>query len=486
MKPLPPVTKTWSGSCPVCLATVGNLPARTTVDAVTSVLAVLLGMVVVFLLTVLTAYFVAQEFGYMAVDRSRLKARAAAGDVGAQRALRITRRTSFMLSGAQLGITVTGLLVGYVAEPLIGAGLGKLLGGVGVPQAVGVVVGTVLALLFSTVVQMVFGELFPKNLAIARPEPVARRLAWSTALYLSVFGWLIRLFDHASNLLLKAVRIEPVHDVEHAATPRDLEHIVEASRESGDLPVELSTLLDRTLDLHERTAEHAMIPRPRVATIRATASVSRSVELMATSHSRLPVLGEDVDDVVGLIYLRDVLALAPDELAERRVRDVSRPAVMVPTSLTLPGVLARLRASDEEFACVVDEYGGLAGVITLEDVAEELVGEITDEHGAEGEDQPTVDDAGWTLPGTTHIDEVERLLGHDLPDGDYETISGLVVTLLQRVPELGDTVTADLPRRPGAEEDEPLRQIRLVVRSVDRHVPQSVSLTLHEAREVSA
>jgi len=452
---------------------------------VTSVLAILLGMVVVFLLTVLTAYFVAQEFGYMAVDRSRLKARAAAGDVGAERALRITRRTSFMLSGAQLGITVTGLLVGYVAEPLIGVGLGELLGGVGVPQAVGVAVGTVLALLFSTVVQMVFGELFPKNLAIARPEPVARRLAWSTALYLSVFGWLIRLFDHASNLLLKAIRIEPVHDVEHAATPRDLERIVEASRDSGDLPVELSTLLDRTLDLHERTAEHAMIPRPRVTTIGATVSVSRSIELMATAHSRLPVLGEDVDDVLGLVYLRDVLALAPDDLHVLTTRDVARPAVMVPASLPLPGVLAQLRAAAEEFACVVDEYGGLAGVITLEDIAEELVGEITDEHDAEGEDQAIADESGWTLPGATHIDEVERLLGHDLPDGDYETIAGLVMAWLQRVPVRGDTVTADLPRRPGAEEDEPLRQVRITVRSVDRHVPTSVSLTLLETREVS-
>lgn len=446
----------------------------------TSLLTILLGMVVVFLLTVLTGYFVAQEFGYMAVDRSRLKARAAAGDVGAERALGITRRTSFMLSGAQLGITVTGLLVGYVAEPLIGVGLGDLLGGVGVPQAVGVAIGTVLALLFSTVVQMVFGELFPKNLAIARPEPVARRLAWSTALYLSVFGWLVRLFDHASNLLLKALRIEPVHDVEHAATPRDLEHIVAASRDSGDLPAELSTLLDRTLDLHERTAEHAMIPRPRVTTIAGGEQVSRAVEMMATGHSRLPVLGEDVDDVLGVICLRDVLALEPDTTTP--VREVARPAVMVPASVPLPDVLAQLREADEEFACVVDEYGGLAGVITLEDIAEELIGEITDEHDPYGEDQPTRGDNGWTVSGTTHIDEVERLLGHDLPGGDYETIAGLVITELQRLPVPGDTVTVELPRPPGAEEHEPRHQLTVAVGTVNRRVPQSVSLTLHELR----
>ena len=440
-----------------------------------AVLSILLGLLAVSALTVLTGYFVAQEFGYMAVDRSRLKAAAAGGDAGAERALGITRRTSFMLSGAQLGITVTGLLVGFVAEPWIGAGIGELLGGVGVSQATGVAIGTILALLISTVIQMVFGELFPKNLAIAKPEPVARRLAWSTALYLSLFGWLIRLFDHASNLLLKAVRIEPVHDVEHAATPRDLEHIVAASRDSGDLPVELSTLLDRTLDLHERSAGHAMIPRPRVATISGGEPVGRAVELMATSHSRLPVLGGDVDDVVGVIHLRDVLALSETTTP---VRDVARPAVMVPASLPLPGALARLREANEEFACVVDEYGGLAGVITLEDIAEELVGEITDEHDPEGEDQPTVLADGWTLPGTTHIDEVERLIGHDLPPGDYETIAGLVITELQRLPSPGDSVSVDLPRPPGAEDDEPDHRITIIVREVDRRVPASVSLKL--------
>jgi CBS domain containing-hemolysin-like protein len=163
------------------------------------VLSLLLGIVVVLLITAATGYFVAQEFAYMAVDRSRLGARASRGDAAAGRALAVTRRTSFMLSGAQLGITVTGLLVGYVAEPLIGESLGTALGGVGVPTGVGIAVGTVLALVFSTFVQMLFGELFPKNLAIARPEPIAVGLATSTTWYLRLFGWLIWAFDGAST-----------------------------------------------------------------------------------------------------------------------------------------------------------------------------------------------------------------------------------------------------------------------------------------------
>ncbi|MFC7327048.1 hemolysin family protein [Marinactinospora rubrisoli] len=442
---------------------------------------ILLGALVVFLITVATGYFVAQEFGYMAVDRSRLKARAAAGDAGAKRALGITNRTSFMLSGAQLGITVTGLLVGYIAEPMIGAGIGELLGGAGVPAGVGIAAGTVLALLFSTIVQMVFGELFPKNLAIARPEPVARWLALSTGIYLKLFGWLIWLFDQAAILLLRAVRIEPVEDVQHAATVRDLERIVEESRESGDLPAELSTLLDRTLDFHDRTADHAMIPRPQVTWVEVDDPVSRVVELMASGHSRFPVLGHDVDDITGVICLRDVLALGDRDLDSVLVKEVARPAVMVPTSLPLTSVLGQLRESGEEFACVVDEYGGLAGVITMEDIAEELVGEIADEHDPEDEGQARVgDDGTWLLPGALHVDEVERLLGHDLPEGDYETIGGLVINELRRLPQPGDTVHVDLPRHPGAEEDEPHRFVTLSVEKVDRHVPESVRLRLTE------
>jgi CBS domain containing-hemolysin-like protein len=448
---------------------------------IASLLGVLLGVVVIAVLSALTGYFVAQEFGYMAVDRSRLRARAAAGDVGAARALRITRRTSFMLSGAQLGITVTGLLVGYVAEPLIGAGVGVLLGGAGVPVAVGAAIGTVFALLLSTVVQMVFGELFPKNLAIARPESVAVRLARSTGLYLTVLGWLIHLFDRAATLLLRAVRIKPVHDVEHAATPRDLEHIVAESRERGDLPADLSTLLDRILDFGESTAEHAMIPRTMVTTIGADEPARRAVALMASGHSRLPVLGVggDVDDVVGVVRLREVLTLSEPELDTTTVRTIARPPVMVPASLPLLAVLDQLRGADEEFACVVDEYGGLAGVVTGEDIAEELVGEITDEHDPLGTDQARPGEGGgWLVPGTMHIDEAERLLGHDLPQGDYQTLAGLVLAELQRLPMPGDAVTVALPVPPGTEDGEAAGRLTVEVRSVARRVPDMIRLVV--------
>ncbi len=426
---------------------------------IVEVLSVLLGVLVVVAITALTGYFVAQEFGYMAVDRARLRA---SGDVGARRALAVTDRTSFMLSGAQLGITVTGLLVGYIAEPLIGEGLGALFGGSGVALAI----GTVLALLLATVVQMVFGELFPKNLAIARPERTARVLALSTTVYLKLFGWLIHVFDAASNLLLRALRIEPVHDVEHSATPRDLEAIIDESREHGDLDEELSTLLDRVLDFTGRTARAAMIPRPRVTSVSADATLADLVGIMASGHSRLPVLGSGADDVVGVICLRDVLALEGRDLTGIRVADAARRPVLVPDSLPLPAVLAALRTADDEFACVVDEYGGLAGVITMEDIAEELVGEISDEHDPAGTDGPRIGDGDWTVDAAMNIDEMERLIDADVPDGDYQTVGGLVIDVLQRLPQVGDTVALELGGR----------RLGLTVSAVERRVPSTVRM----------
>ena len=447
-------------------------------------LGILVGILVVCAITALTGYCVAQEFAYMAVDRSRLKARAEAGDSGAARALTVTRRTSFMLSGAQLGITVTGLLVGYVAEPLIGQGLGGVLGGVGVPVAAGIVIGTVLAMAFSTVVQMVFGELFPKNLAIARPEPVARRLALSTNIYLGVFGWLIRLFDASSNLLLRALRIEPVHDVEHSATARDLEHIVADSREAGDIPEELSTLLDRILDFPTRTTEHAMIPRARVDVVGADEPVAQVLTKMSTGHTRYPVVGADTDELLGVVHLPDLLAVTD---AGATAGGVCRRAVIVPESLPLPVALKTLTDAQDEMALVIDEYGGFAGVLTGEDLAEELVGEIDDEHDTRAADVDIVPSGdGWLVRGDVALDELGRTVGHDLPEGDYETLAGLLIARAGGLPAVGDRVTVELDLQPAeliADEPPPRRCLAAIVQTVEKHVPARVLVTVVDSAD---
>ena len=436
-----------------------------------TILAILLGVAVVLLITAVTGYFVAQEFAFMAVDRSRLTAEAAAGDRAAARTLEVTRRTSFMLSGAQLGITVTGLLVGYVAEPLIGSGLGDLLHA-GLSRAASAAIGAVLAVLFSTLVQMLFGELVPKNIAIARSTSVAKALAWSTTLYLRAFGWLISFFDRASNRLLSTVGIEPVHDVEQAVTARDLEHIVARSQSSGDLPVELSRVLDRVLDFPSRPAAHAMTPRARAATVRTDEPLRTVLDRMSHQHTRYPVVGATVDDPRGVIDLRDLLALDDAEL-DAPAGTRMRTPVLLPTSAPLTDVVVELRAAGQEMALLVDEYGGLAGLITLEDVTEELLGELEDEHDDAVEPIQALTD-GWEVLGRTSIDEVGRAIGADLPTGVYDTVSGLIMHELSRMATVGDEVSIRLSDG---------RRLLARVDSVERRVPGAVHLAVTEGAD---
>lgn len=442
-------------------------------------LTLLLGILIILSIIAANGYFVAQEFAYMAVDRTRLAARAAEGDASAKRALAVTKRTSFMLSGAQLGITVTGLVVGFVAEPLVGESLGVLLGGVGIPTEVGVTVGTIMALVAATIVQMIFGELFPKNLAIANSMPLARGLASSTLIYLTVFGWLIGFFDKSANLLLRALRIEPVHDLDVSVSADDLPRIIADSRDSGDLPHELSLMIDRILDFPQRDVEHAMIPRSQVDWLRPETTLSEIHALMARGHTRYPVVEEDTP--VGVVHLTDVLARLSTGGADEPVTSVMRPATVVPTRMTLPDGLTQLIRTNNQLACVIDEYGGFAGVLTLEDLAEEIVGEITDEHDVvTGEPVVPAGDNIWLMDGSVHLDEAERAIGYDLPRGDYETVAGMLIAELGALPLPGDTVTVDLPVDPAELiADEPVRHRLLVdVLRVERYVPTELRVRL--------
>lgn len=444
-------------------------------------LTLLFGTLVILAIIAANGYFVAQEFAFMAVDRTRLAVLAADGNASAKRALEVTKRTSFMLSGAQLGITVTGLLVGFVAEPLVGQSLGVLLGAVGIPSEVGVTVGTLLALVVATVIQMIFGELYPKNLAIANADPLARSLARSTLIYLTVFGWLIGFFDKSANLFLRLLRIEPVHDLDVSVSADDLPRIISDSRDSGDLPIELSLMLDRILDFPQQDVEHAMIPRSQVDWLPPETTLLKLRELMASGHTRYPVIHEDTP--VGVVHLTDVLLrlLAGD--TEDTVESVMRPATVIPTLMALPDALAELIQANNQLACVIDEYGSFVGVLTLEDLAEEIVGEITDEHDEEHADPVMPGGDGiWIMDGDAHLDEVERALGYDLPREDVETIAGLLIAELGALPAEGDIVTITLPEDPSElVSDLPVeRQLVIEVLRVERYVPTQVRVTLVE------
>lgn len=443
-------------------------------------LTLLVGILVILAIIAVNGYFVAQEFAYMAVDRTKLAALAAGGDASAKRALAVTKRTSFMLSGAQLGITVTGLVVGYIAEPLVGKSLGVLLGGTGLPTETVVAVGTAAALAAATIIQMLVGELYPKNLAIADPEPLARALARSTLMYMSAFGWLISFFDKSANLVLKALRIEPIHDLDVSASATDLPHIIADSRDSGDLPRELSLMMDRIIDFPQRNVEHAMVPRSQVDWVEPDTTLDDLKELMARAHTRYPVIDDD-DAPVGVVHLADVLERLAAGQGNETVASLMRPAKVLPTLMLLPDALDQLVQTTNQLACVIDEYGGFAGVLTIEDLAMEIVGEITDEHDAEvGETIVPEGDDTWTMEGEVHLDEVRRIIGHDLPHGDVETVAGLLIAERGALPDEGDTISIDLPIDPAElVSDEPVRYRLLVdVLRIERHVPTEVRMRL--------
>ncbi|AQZ67692.1 Magnesium and cobalt efflux protein CorC [[Actinomadura] parvosata subsp. kistnae] len=436
-----------------------------------------LGLLALLLLTAATGYFVAQEFAFVAADRAALREQAAAGDTSADKALQVTSRLSFMLSGAQLGITVTALLVGFLAEPAIAVIVRPWLAGAGLSEAMITGFSVAIGVFVATVVQMVFGELAPKNLGIARPEQVAKTLAGSTLVYLAIVGPVVKLFDNAATGLLRRVGIEPVEEVEHGATPEELSRIIAESTQAGELPARLSDLLERALEFGDRTAEEIMVPRPRVVVLRATQPIGDLLAVMRDcGHSRYPVVGED-GDVVGVTGVRELLASG---LEEGSVAAITRPALLVPDSVPLPAVLDRMRAAKDDIVCVIDEYGGLAGVITIEDLAEELVGELVDENDPEPVGAVEHPGGIWEVPGSLRLDEVERATGVSLPESDdYDTLAGLVLARLGRMPNPGDTVTVpieDAHTDPFAEDVEE-HQAELTVISLNRRVPEWVRLT---------
>ncbi|GAA0607181.1 HlyC/CorC family transporter [Kribbella sandramycini] len=439
---------------------------------------ILVGLGVVLLLTVATGYFVSQEFAYVAVDRSRLQTLADGGSAAAARALKVTARLSFVLSGSQVGITVTALLAGYFAEPYLGEGLEGVLEGAGVPTAVSLSLSVVLALLLATIIQMVLGELAPKNLAIAKAEAIALRLSRSTLIYLTVAGPIIRVFDAASNRILRRVGIEPVEELPQGATAQELDRIIVSSYEQGLLDEDTMRLLDRGLDFRGRTADEAMVPRVDVVTVHRDDPLTKVVALQDTGHSRFPVIAGSVDEVVGVIAIGDVVEVEPVDRLQVTVGSLASPPVVVPETLALPAVLERLRTAHRQLAIVVDEYGGFAGIVTLEDVAEELVGAIRDEDDLPETSPVQGGDGSWVLPARWRLDEVEEATGIALPDSDdYETVSGLVLARLGRIPVIGDEVVVELPHRLDHEgRPVPAEFVKLVVQTLERRVPGLVEM----------
>ncbi|MFD5368896.1 hemolysin family protein [Streptomyces sp. NPDC127103] len=422
-----------------------------------------LGLLAVLVLTAGTGYFVAQEFAYVAADRLALAREAEAGDRRAARALTVLERLSFMLSGAQLGITVTGLVVGFLAEPSVSALLKPALEGTGLSDGAVSAISVVLAFVVATVLQMVLGELAPKNLALAVPERLAKSLAASTLVYLKIVGPVVRVFDGAANKLLRKVGIEPVEELHHGATLEELSHLIGESHEQGELPPATAELLDHALEFSERTMDEVMVPRADAVFVRKDASLTEAVELIARyGHSNYPVLGDHPDDIAGVLGVNELMRLPATAFDTTTAGEAARRPLLLPDTLRLPQAVAQMRERDDEFAVVLDEHGGVGGVVTYEDIAEELVGDIADESDKVVA-LAVADGDGWRVDAGRRLDEIEEATGIALPEeDDYDTVAGLVIDRLGRFPTIGDRLTVD--------------GVLIEVLSLDRHVPERVRI----------
>ena len=425
------------------------------------------------LLVVANALFVAAEFGLVTVEQASLTQAADRGDRGAGRVLAARTELSTQLSGAQLGITVTSLIVGYLAEPSLAALLRGPLDDLGVPTASVNGTAIALALVVATAFQMIFGELVPKNLAIARPLPVATAVVGWQRGFTTAARPLITLLNGAANRVLRAAGITPREELRATHTPRELASLVRHSAARGTLPRPTAWLVTRSLVFGRRTAEDVMTPRPRVRVLRQDQPITAILEAARqTGHSRFPVLGEGVDDVTGLAHVKHALAVPAEQRPQRPVRDVMVPPLLVPGSLELDPLLGQLRGRGLQMAVVIDEHGGTDGVVTLEDLVEELVGDISDEHDRPGSHARRRRDGSWSVSGLLRVDEVTAITGIPLPeDPQYETVAGLLMERLGRMATVDDQVTVTSGDT----------AVELTVEQLDGHRIARIQLATHPA-----
>ncbi|KUL54199.1 MULTISPECIES: hemolysin family protein [Streptomyces] len=401
-------------------------------------------LLVAVLLCLACGVFVAAEFSLTTVERSELERAVERGERGAAGALKAVKNLTFQLSGAQLGITVTNLVVGMLSEPSIAKLISGPLHDIGLPRSASSSVALVIGTALSTVFLMVIGELVPKNWAISSPLAVAKRVATPQRLFSAAFRPFIAHLNNTANRSVRRFGIEPAEELASARGPKELVALARHSAREGALEADTAELFVRTLNLVDLSAENVMTPRVQVialdvhATCEDVANATR-----ATGLSRFPVYRGNLDSVVGVAHIKDVLAIPAERRPRASVAEMMREPLLVPESLTVDRLLDRL-SGKRTMAVVIDEYGGTAGVATLEDIVEEVVGEVRDEH--DPHETPDIATAGtdedgrtlWSADGAARTDQLARV-GLRAPEGPYETLAGLVATELGRIPAEGDS-----------------------------------------------
>jgi CBS domain containing-hemolysin-like protein len=394
------------------------------------------------LLALGTGVFVGSEFALLNLDRVDLEARRSKGEKGFSITISALKRTSTHLSSAQLGITLTTLLTGYTMEPAISSMLSGPLTNAGLPEDFVRPVGGVLGILLATFISMIFGELVPKNYALSVPRQTARVLVPLQVAFTWTFRPFIAVLNGSANRILRSMGIEPKEELSASRTADELSSLVQRSALQGLLEDDTATLLSRTIEFSSRNAIDVMTPRTQVESVHRSHTADDIIALARkTGFSRFPVIDESIDDVRGVVHVKQAVAVPVDKRSEVPASALQSEVIRVPETMTLDVLLTELRGRGYQVAIIVDEYGGTSGIATLEDLVEELIGEVADEHDRASLDVVRARD-WFTFPAALRPDELEERTGVEVPeDGPYETIAGFILEQLGRMAEVGDTVT---------------------------------------------
>ena len=389
-----------------------------------------------------TGVFVAAEFSLLTLDKHTVDEAVARGEPGSKYLRKGITHLSTQLSAAQVGITITTLLTGYLMEPSLGALLRGPLHALGLPEGASGSVSLTIALLISTLLSMVVGELVPKNMAISSPLKTGKIFVPLQYFFSIAFRPIIAVLNGTANKALLAMGIEPQEEGSAGRSADELTALVRHSAQEGTMNEQTADLLTRTLSFSERTAEDVMTPRTRMVTVKRETTAAEIVELArSTGFSRFPVTGESRDEIEGVVHIKQAVAVPLANRADAYAAGLMTEVAEFPETLALDPLLMELRSRGTQMAVVVDEYGGTAGVVTLEDVVEELVGEVVDEHDRLSVTVRPARDGSWIIPGRLRPDEVAGIIGVEIPeDPDYETVAGFVLMELGRIPDVGDSV----------------------------------------------
>ena len=430
----------------------------------------LLALLAFVVLTLGTAVFVAAEFSLTALERSTVDANARTGGRRDKMIQRAHRTLSFQLSGAQVGISVTTLITGYLAEPLIARLLQPAFAALTLTKEIADGLALALSLLIATSVSMVFGELVAQYLAVAKPLETARVVAGPQVLFSMLFTPMIKLTNGTANWILRRLGIEPAEELRSARSPQELGTLDGNSSRLGALDPTTADLVDRSLQFGSRTAEELMTPRSKIEALQADGNVADLVVMaMETGYSRFPIVEGDLDETIGLVHVKQVFEVPPDDRSRTGLAGLAVPVPVVPSTLDGDDVMAQVRASGLQTVLVADEYGGTAGMVTMEDLIEEIVGDVRDEHDDVTPDVLRMSRDSWRVSGLLRIDEVAEDAGFRAPEGEYETIGGLVMQELGHIPTPGEAVELSA-FDPDGPPDDPVRWQATVVRMDGRRI----------------